>query len=332
MGEETRMVRSNNWLRRKVVRRRVVAALVVLGVVALAISGCSGAASRSSAWDQEPAASVSSGFPVTVTDDASRTVTIERRPERIVSLAPANTETLFALGLGDEVEGVTTYCDYPAEAQTKPKVGDFVTPNLEAIAAARPDLVLATGGVQADFISKLESLGAQVVVLDPQTIEGVRHAIELTGRVTGATTEAQQADDAIQAAVDQIKDAAPQGAQPVSAFIEIGQNPLFTAGAGTLLDDMVRAAYGTNVVSEPGYVAYSLEQLTRLDPDVYLATKGSMSDPSDLAKRAGYKQLRAVTGGRVYVLDDNLVTRPGPRIGEGLLSVAKALHPDWFAD
>ena len=136
-------------------------------------------------------------------------------------------------------------------------------------------------------------------------------------------------DESVQA----VEQAAPEGAELTSAFIEIGQNPLFTAGPGTLLDDMVRLALGKNVVTQPGYVAYSLEQLTEENPEVYLATKGSMSDPSDLAARPGYNALAAVKADRVYVLDDNLVTRPGPRIGEGLLSIAKALHPDWdFAE
>ena len=317
-----------------------IALLLLACALALAgfgiLGGCAGgqsSAEKSAGSASSDTRTSAADFPVTVTDDASRTVTIKSRPERIVSLAPANTEILFALGLGDKVFGVTTYCDYPAEAQDKPKIGDFVSPNLEAIAAARPDLVLATGGVQADVISKLESLGAKVVVLDPQSVDDVRTAIKMTGRVTGAVEKSLEVDRELQAAIEDVASAAPEGATPASAFIEIGQNPLFTAGPGTLLDDMVRIAYGANIVTESGYVAYSLEQLAEKDPAVYLATKGSMSDPSDLSKRPGYGNLDAVKSGRVYVLDDNLVTRPGPRIGEGLLTIAKALHPDWtFAE
>ena len=161
-------------------------ALAIACVVVLSLAGLvliSGCATQTA---EKPAATPTAGaaaFPATVTDDASRTVTIDSEPERIVSLAPANTEILFALGLGEKVAGVTTYCDYPAEAKEKPKVGDFVGPNLEAVAAARPDLVLATGGVQADVIAKLEDLGAKVVVLDPQSVDEVREAIQTTGRI-----------------------------------------------------------------------------------------------------------------------------------------------------
>lgn len=316
-------------------RSRAVAALAILFLLAgaLALAGCGRTvAPVRTAAEKPSASSATNGFPVTITDDTSRTVTIESRPERIVSLAPANTEILFALGLGEKVVGVTTYCDYPAEVKDKPKIGDFVSPNLEAIAAARPDLVLATGGVQADVIAKLEGLGAKVVVFDPQSVEEVRRAIRTTGRITGATDTALHVDGELQSVIEEVVGAVPQGARRASAFIEIGQNPLFTSGGGTILDDMVRIAYGSNVVTQPGYVAYSLEQLVKQDPEVYLATKGTMSDPAEVGKRPGYNALDAVKNGRVYVLDDNLVTRPGPRIGQGLMSIAKALHPDWYTD
>lgn len=307
--------------------------LVPLLAGALTLSACGRTAAPARTTGGKPStSSATDGFPVTITDDTSRTVTIEGRPGRIVSLAPANTEILFALGLGEKVVGVTTYCDYPAEAKDKPKIGDFVSPNLEAIAAARPDLVLATGGVQADVIAKLEGLGAKVVVFDPQSVEGVRRAIRTTGRITGEMDTALHVDGQLQSVIDEVVGAVPQGARRARAFIEIGQNPLFTTGGGTILDDMVRIAYGANVVTQPGYVAYSLEQLVKQDPEVYLATKGTMSDPADVDKRPGYSALDAVKNGRVYVLDDNLVTRPGPRIGQGLMSIAKALHPDWYTD
>ena len=124
---------------------------------------------------------------MTITDDASQSVTIKAEPQRIVSLAPANTEIVFALGLGDKVVGVTTYDDFPAQVSKIAKVGDFTTPNLEAIAAAKPDLVLATTGVQADVIAKLKSLGATVIAIDPQNLQGVYTDIERVGAATGTS-------------------------------------------------------------------------------------------------------------------------------------------------
>lgn len=306
-------------------------ALSIVGLIAaaalLTIAGCANqpATPATPAATPEPAAA----FPVTITDDASKSITIEAAPERIVSLAPANTEIAFALGLGDKVVGVTTYDDYPAEVTKIEKIGDFTTPNLEAIAAAKPDLVLATTGVQASAIAKLEEMGATVIAIDPQSLEGVYADIERVGQATGTADKAAAIVDGMKAEVESVRTAV-QGAEPVTAFVEIAQNPLYTVGKGTLIDELVALAGGTNVVTQESYVAYSAEQLVKADPEVYLATKGSMSDPAALAKRAGYAKLAAVKNNRVFVLDDNLVSRPGPRIVLGLKEIAKALHPDAF--
>ena len=258
-----------------------------------------------------------------------RTVTVKTEPTRIVSLAPGNTEILFALGLGDRVVGVTSYDDYPAEVADIAKVGDFAGPNLEAVAAADPDLVVATTGVQADVIGKLEKLGATVVALDPQSLDGLYADIAELGTITGRSDEAATVVDSMKSDVSDIAEAVSE-AEPQTAFIEIGQNPLFTAGAGTLLGELVKAAGGTNVVAEKGYVPYSTEQLVKSDPAVYLATKGSSSSPEDIQSRAGYKGLAAVKNGRIVILDDNLVSRPGPRVVEGLRQIAEGLHPEAF--
>lgn len=305
---------------------RVLAVLLALSMAVALATGCSPVAETST--DPKPAP-VAPAFPVTVTDDANRTVEIATEPARIVSLAPANTEILFALGAGDRVVGVTSYDDYPAQVADIAKVGDFAGPNIEAVAAAQPDLVLATTGVQADVIVKLEDLGAIVIAVDPQNLEGLYADILEIGQATGTTVAAEKLVADMKAQAEEVT-AAVASIEPVSAFVEIAQNPLYTVGAGTIIDELVGLAGGTNVVTEPGYVAYSAEQLIKSDPSVYLATKGSMSDPKELAKRAGFKSLSAVQNDRVVILDDNLVSRPGPRIMEGLKSIAVALHPDAF--
>ena len=295
---------------------------LVLTLALAVLAGCSGGTGA----EVEPPAG--GAFPVTVTDDAGRSVTISARPERIVSLAPANTEIVAALGALDRLVGVTTYCDYPPEVAELPKMGDFVGPNMEAIAAADPDLVLVTTGVQAEAIGQLEALGASVVAIDPQTLDGLLASI---GTVGAAIGEPEAAAELVASMELQIEDIAEQveGA-PVRCFLEIAQDPLFTVGSGTLLNELIEYAGGENVVTEPGYVAYSVEQLVQADPDVYLATLGSMSSPSDITGRPGYANISAVAAGRVFLLDDNLVSRPGPRVVEGIRQIAEALHPDVF--
>jgi iron complex transport system substrate-binding protein len=307
---------------------RLVTAVAAAALLALPLAGCASRQAGTSA----PAAvapAKAAGFPVTITDDASRTVTIASEPKRIVSLAPANTEILYSLGIFDRLVGVTTYDDYPARVKDVAKVGDFQTPNLEAIAGSKPDVILVTGGVQADVLSKLEGLGAKVVVVDPQTLDGVYRAIGTVAKVTGTTTKGDEVVAGMKAQLADIHTKLA-GADPVKAFIEIGWNPLYTTGSGTLLDDLLTQAGGANIVSQKGYVGYSVEQLVKDQPEVYLGTVSSIGSASTLAKRPGYSALDAVKAGKVFALVDDLVSRPGPRVVQGVLEIAKALHPDLF--
>lgn len=303
------------------------AALVLLFAVTL-MAGCAGSTTTRKAVKTADASAAT--FPVTVTDDASRTVTIPAKPARIVSLAPANTEILFASGVPTAaIVGVTTFDDYPAEVKSLPKVGDFMNPNIEAITAARPDVILATGGVQGDVIAKLEATGAKVVVVDPKTLPGLYSSIGLIGRVTGETGGSGRLIAEMKSEIAAVG-AKIAFEEPTSAFMEVGWDPLYTAGRVTLIDDLLTAAGGANTVKQTGYVPYSVEQLLKDDPAVYLAVKGTQSTPGRVAERAGYDRLRAVRGGHVVVLDDNLITRPGPRVVLGIREMAEALHPDAF--
>ncbi len=313
---------------RTTTRTTLLVALAVVFALAIPLTGCTtaGPVAEETAADSPVS---QEAFPVTVTDDAGRTVTVESEPQRIVSLAPSNTEIVAALGLLDRLVGVTSFDDYPPEVTEIDVVGDFVGPNLEAVAAAEADLVLATTGVQADVIVQLEELGAVVIAVDPANLEGLFASIEMVGSALGASDAADTLVSSMRSDLDTITEAVGD-AEPVPCFLEIAQDPLFTAGPGTLLDDLISAAGGRNVVTQEGYVGYSLEQLVTDDPAVYLATLGSMSDPADLASRPGYAGLAAVESGRVHVLEDNLVSRPGPRVVEGVRQIAEALHPDAF--
>jgi len=236
---------------------------------------------------------------------------------------------VYALGMFKDVVGVTTFDDYPAAVKDVPKMGDFTTPNLEAIAAAKPDVILVTGGVQADVRGKLDALGAKVVVIDPQNLEGVYRSIDVIARIMGVRAKGEQVVHGMRDDLAKIR--ARISAEPtVSAFVEIGWNPLYTAGSGTLLDDLLKQAGGANVVAQPGYVSYSVEQLVKDQPTVYMGTLSSIGTSTTLAQRPGYAALNAVKNGRVFQLTDDLVSRPGPRVVEGVLEMAKALHPDQY--
>ncbi len=305
---------------------RLVATAVIVVLLALSLAGCGGQPAASGG-SNAPAKAATNGFPVTITDDASRTVTIATRPTRIVSLAPANTEILYSLGLIGEVVGVTTYDDYPPQVKSIAKVGDFQTPNLEAIAAARPDVVFVTGGVQAERHREAvadrrqgrrdrSAVAGRREPVDPEGGQGNRHA--------RAGPEGRHRHEHDHRRTCVTSSPAPL---PCRASSRSATNPLYTAGSGTLLDDLITAAGGVNVVNQAGYVGFSVEQLVKDQPAVYLGTRSSLGTTAAVAARPGYSALSAVKDGRVFVLDDDLVSRPGPRIAQGLLEIAKALHP-----
>lgn len=275
-------------------------------------------------------------FPVTVQDDLGRPVTVEKPPARIVSLAPSNTEILFALGLGSKVVGVTTYCDYPKAVKKKPKIGGFADPSLEKILAQEPDLVLATEKHQS-IVQALEKEGIDVLVLAPRKVAAVLEDIKLVGRATGTTkaaatlvTKLQQRIEAVTAKVQQI----PVSRRP-KVFYELWYEPLITAGPGTFIDDLIRLAGGVNVAADAGkeYPEYSLETLLEKDPDVLITSYGhgpGMPTKEAIKRRKGWEALKCVRHNRIYTVDADLVNRPGPRIVDALEAFARAIHPELF--
>jgi len=304
----------------------ILAAIALATLAAIGLTAC-GSSTGSSA---SPSASAAAG-PVTVTDSAGDTVTLAQPAKRIVSLAPANTEIAYAVGAGSKMVAGTTYDDYPAAAKSLPKTGDFSNPSVEKIASFSPDLVLAAGGVQAGLRTKLENLGMKVYVVDPTTYAGVMTDIANIGKLAGTSAEAQKVVDTMKKAQADVQ-AKVGSAAKKSTFVEIYSKPLMTAGTGTFISDMVGIAGGTNLGDSAGagFPNFSSEVLLKDDPDVYVADSGSMSKPGDLSTRPGFSALTAVKDGHVYVIDDNLIARPGPRLAAGLMQLAKMIHPEAY--
>ncbi len=308
---------------------RLTAAILLLAVLALgavAVSACGSSADAVSTSASPSAAAI------TVTDDTGATVTLDQPATRVVSLAPANTEIAYAIGSGDKMVAGTSYDDYPEEAKSLPKVGDFANPSVEKIASYQPDLVLAAAGVQDKLLSRLEKLGVRVYVVDPKTYDGVIATIENVGKLTGSDAGAAAVTDKMTAAQMDVQAAVGDAARQTT-FLEIYSKPLMTAGSDTFIDDMITIAGGENIgaTAGSGFPTFSTEVLAKDDPAVYIADSGSMSKPGDIKTRAGFSDLTAVKDGHVYVIDDNLIARPGPRLAEGLAQLAAMIHPEAYA-
>ena len=308
-------------------------------MVALLLAACgSGAAPSQSPQVQPPAgASASPGsatFPVTLIDDEGTAVTIKAEPQRIASLSPANTETVFALGAGDRLVGGSDYDDYPAEAAALPDLVTFNGVIMEQLVAAAPDLVLAAGNgfnPPAD-IARIRELGIPVVVLYPEDVAGVLHDIELIGDAVGKGDEARTTTAEMQARIDAIS-AATAGVEQPRTFYELGAEPeLYGPSDDSFVADMVTLAGGEPITTGSTTAAsLSLERLVTEDPEVIVLGDANYgTSAAQVAARPGWDVMTAVKSGAIRPVDDIIVTRPGPRLADGLAALTLAIHPDFI--
>ncbi|HHW41355.1 MAG TPA: cobalamin-binding protein [Syntrophomonadaceae bacterium] len=271
---------------------------------------------------------------VAIKDDSGVEVTIKGVPGRIVSLTPSNTEILFALGLGDRVVGVTTYCDYPPEAKKKPKIGDLQA-NVEKIVSLKPDLVVAKWTMNKDAVASLRKLNVPVLCVEPESIEGVYRAIRLIAKATGTSEAGEKIVAGMKARLEQVKQkvSAIPPSKRLRVFIEVGDDPLYTAGSRTFIDELVNLAGGVNIAADiKGYQMYSIESVVEKNPDVILAPDSYYIDVEKIIqKRPGWSSIKAVQNGRIInKLDPNLINRPGPRSAQAVEAIARALYPELF--
>jgi iron complex transport system substrate-binding protein len=299
----------------------------------IALVGCTGAKAPD-ALELAGAAVPESG---SVVDDAGRAVEIISNPQRLVSLAPSNTEILFALGLGDKVVGVTDFCDYPEEAQSIEKVGGMEH-NLEKIVALNPDLVLAIGGspAQVEKATEMEKLGLTVLVLEPGDIEGIMANVELVGKATGAEKEANQLAAQMQKRFDDITTKAKGAGSSPTVFFELDAtdpSKPYTPGPGSFIDALISLAGGSNIgaSAKMQWAQLSTEEIIAQDPKVIVLGDANYGVTVEMVKeRPGWSVITAVKNGAIYPIDDILISRPGPRIIDGLEALARIIHPELF--
>lgn len=265
-------------------------------------------------------------------DDLGRNVSLEAYPERIVSTAPSNTEILFALGLGDRVVGVTEYCDYPEEAAEKEKIGGFSTVDVERIVALEPDLVLSSELTGIENIEKLEELGVTVAVLQPKNVDGILVDIKLVGKLAGVEDRADALESTMKERIEAVQKE-NQDLEKPDVFYVVWHDPLMSAGSGTFISDLIDMAGGTNIAQDmEGYKTISLEAVVDRDPDVIIASMGPGQHASYnfIIEEERLKEVSSVKNGRVHAVDQDIVSRAGPRIVDGLEEFARFIHPEAY--
>jgi iron complex transport system substrate-binding protein len=281
-------------------------------------------------------------YPVTLTDDEGREVTLDAEPERIVSLAPSNTEIVCALGACDRIVGVNDFRDgFPddvlAELEDVPNVASFTGVDREAVVDVEPDLVLAAGNnltAPAD-IAALDELGYPVLVLYPESLDEVYADIELVGEALDAQVKAADVVTGMRHRVAAVEEAVAGEDRPRTFYeVSLFSGSIYTAGEGSFLASLIEIAGGDPILGDATTTAIQLEDLVEADPEVILLGDAAY-DPSitaeSVAQRQGWGGMTAVVEGRVIPMpEDILITRPGPRIVDGLQALAHAIHPETF--
>jgi cobalamin transport system substrate-binding protein len=264
-------------------------------------------------------------------DDTGRRMYFAKPPARIVSLAPSITEMLFAMEAGDQLVGVTDFCDYPPEAAKKPKVG-YSNPNMETLVALQPDLVVAPDDfLKPDVIVKLEQLKVPVFILSDKNVESIFVHIQTLGRIVGRSSKADAVAMQLRQQVAAIQQRI-QGMAPVRMLYVLNSQPLITVGPGSFIDQLIGMAGGINVAAKSAtpYPRLSIEAVLREDPEALIFPVGKAEGISESEQQAWrqWSTMTAVKQGRLHQISADWLNRPGPRIAKGLESLAAILHPD----
>lgn len=274
---------------------------------------------------------ITTQYPLKFVDSNKKTITIEKEPQRVVSISPNVTETIFALGQGKKLVGRTDYCDYPREASKVTSVGEIVKPNIEKIIELKPDVVLASDIVSKDVVKKLEDLKIKVIVISGvENFNGVYDSITKIGKIVNANSKAKNIIIGMKYKVEIVKHKVKFAKKPsVYYVVSYGKMGDYAATKDTFIGDMIGMAGGVNAASDATGWKYSIEKLVQKNPDILICPK-FYDYKKGIESTIGYKDLKAVKTGKLLEIDNNLLDKQGPRLADGLYNLAKLIHPELF--
>ena len=269
-----------------------------------------------------------------IRDDLGETFSFSSIPMRVISLAPSNTEMLFALGVGNRIVGVTEYCNYPLEANSINKVAGFNTVNLEKVAQVRPELILAIRGNDMESLRSLRQLGIPVFSFDIQNLDQVSSALRRLGALLGVENRANTIADSLEGRVRLVRREIKDVPDKPKVMWGFWGDPIYTAGAKTMIDDVIETAGGKNMgrLAKGAWPQISLETVVQWAPDVIITTHVPggvghlLNEVNRLRETDGWKLIPAVQSGRIHYVEADWLLRPGPRLVDALQSVAHLLH------
>lgn len=270
-------------------------------------------------------------YPLTIKDSYDREVTIDKEPERIISLGPNVTEAIYALGKGDKLVGRTDFCDYPVEVKNVASVGSLQTPSIEKILELKPDIVIASTHFPKDVLKKLEDLTVKVVALyGEDSFEGAYNTLEKMGEVLNAKEKANEVVNNMKEKVEYVASKVKGHNTPSLYYvIDFGQYGDFTATGDTFIHKMILMAGGKNIADDAKGWKYSIEKVLEKNPSMVIVPK-YFDAKGRIVKTNGYKDLEAIKNGKLFEIDNNMLDRQGPRLADGLEELAKIIHPEAF--
>lgn len=289
----------------------------------------------------EPVVPAATAEPIILTDGLGREVTLVAPAQKVISLSPSNTEILFAIGAGSQVVGRDSFSDFPAEAASVTDIGgsmgDYDT---ETIVSLQPDLILASELNPADLVKSLEDLGLTVYYLsNPKDFAGLYENLAIVGELTGHSEDAAALNASLKERVKAVTIQVALSSYMPKVFYELDgtmdATKPWTSGKGTFIDLLISMSGGTNIAGEidSAWAQISSEEIIAQNPDVILLGDAAYGmTPDQVSARAGWNIIQAVKDGKIYTFDDNLVSRPGPRMVDGLEELARLLQPAYFGE
>lgn len=306
-----------------------VSALLLFIVMSIGLVGCGSASQTSATNPNEPAKAENVSYPVKIKDSFGKEVTLEKEPQKIISVAPNITEIIYELGAEKKLVGRTDYCDYPEQAKNIESVGTLRKPDIEKIIGLQPDLVIASTHFDEENTDKLEQAGIKVIGLyEKNDVNGVYTMINTLGIALNKELECIEIVEKMKYSIDKVIQAV-SGLEAPSVYYVVGygEGGDFSAPENTFVGQLIKLAGGNNIVPQSDNWAFSLELLIESDPDIIVIRTG---EKQNFMSTEGYKELTAVKEGKVYEIDNNLLERQGYRNSEGVLKLAQIFHPEAF--
>ena len=305
---------------------------LLLTVFTLGITGCGNTAGNVNKSSSDSTSSVTNGetkYPVTITDSFGTEITLEKEPQKVISIAPNITEMIFDLKAEDKLVGRTNYCDYPKDAESIESIGTMRTPDIEKIISLEPDLVIASTHFNEENAKKLQEAGIKTISLyEENQVTGVYTMIETLGIALNKNDQAKESVDQMKKTIDEVTSAVNGLEEPTVYYVVgYGEGGDFSAPENTFVGGLIKLAGGKNIVPASDSWTFSLEALLEADPYIIVLRSG---EKEQFMAAEGYKELTAVKEGRVYEIDNNLIDRQGYRNAEGVLTLAKIFHPQAF--